>query len=78
MAQVRFVNALSGADGNLLLTANGTIVGAQQAFARFTRRPQRVQDPAEWRVDLVSNAGGDASQCRHLFGDLRIFGKGIL
>src|SRR5688500_1845260 len=30
--RVRFVNALSGADGNLLLTANGTVVGAQQGF----------------------------------------------
>jgi hypothetical protein len=30
--RVRFVNALSGADGNLLLTANGAVVGAQQAF----------------------------------------------
>src|SRR5688500_20346165 len=30
--RVRFVNALSGADGNLLLTANGTGVGAEQGF----------------------------------------------
>ena len=30
--RVRFVNALSGTDGNLLLTANGTVVGAQQPF----------------------------------------------
>ena len=30
--RVRFVNALSGADGNLLLTSNGAVVGTQQAF----------------------------------------------
>ena len=30
--RVRFVNALTGAGGNLLLTANGNVVGTQQAF----------------------------------------------
>lgn len=32
-ARVRFVNAISGVNGSLLLTSNGTVVGTPQSFA---------------------------------------------
>lgn len=34
-ANVRFVNAVSGAGGNVLLTSNGTVVGSSQGFGSF-------------------------------------------
>lgn len=35
-ANVRFVNAVSGASGNVLLTSNGSVVGSSQEFGGFT------------------------------------------
>jgi len=35
-ANVRFVNAISGVNGNLALTANGAMLGSSQAFGGFT------------------------------------------
>src|SRR5688572_19172050 len=48
--RVRFVNALTGADGNLLLTANGNIVGTQQAFGTFSSTCATVSAGSDRRL----------------------------
>ncbi|MGQ0816160.1 MAG: DUF4397 domain-containing protein [Gemmatimonadota bacterium] len=58
-ARVRFVNAVTVANGNILLTSNGAVVGSAQAFGSFTPACAVVQAGTNRSLAFgTANTGG--------------------
>ena len=57
-AQIRFVNAIGGVNGNLALTANGTMVGSALGFGSSASTCTRVNSGSATLAFGTANTGG--------------------
>jgi hypothetical protein len=75
-ANVRFVNAISGVNGNLALTANGSMVGSSLGFGSVSSQCTRLNAGSTALAFGTANTGGTGISGTALFTQNQTFNAG--